>query len=230
MVYTDDELNDLPYNEAKKYDHRTFCLYYVSILKTSHDMIFTFCYNSDYNSKIIKIDLFIIGFALFFAMNALFFSDKTMHQIYEDEGSFNFVYQLPQIAYSSLISSIINILLKILALSQGLILDFKRQKEKKDLEKREKALDDKLKFKFILYFLLNTILLLFFWYYISMFCAIYVNTQLHLIKDTLISFGLSLFYPFGINLIAGIFRIPSLSNTKNKRSYLYNLSKFIQLI
>ena len=55
-VYTDDELNDLPYNEAKKYDHRTFCLYYVSLLKTSHDLIFTFCYNSDYNSKIIKID------------------------------------------------------------------------------------------------------------------------------------------------------------------------------
>ena len=117
-----------------------------------------------------------------------------------------------------------------LALSQGLILDFKQKKEKKDLVKREKALDDKLKIKFVLYYLLSTILLLFFWYYISMFCAIYVNTQLHLIKDTLISFGLSLFYPFGINLIPGIFRIPSLSNQKNQRSYLYNLSKIIQMI
>ena len=63
-----------------------------------------------------------------------------------------------------------------------------------------------------------------------MFCAIYVNTQLHLIKDTLISFGLSLFYPFGINLIPGIFRIPSLFNHKNKRSYLYSLSKIVQMI
>ena len=63
-----------------------------------------------------------------------------------------------------------------------------------------------------------------------MFCAIYVNTQLHLIKDTLISFGLSLLYPFGINLMPGIFRIPSLSNPKNKRSYLYSLSKIVQLI
>ena len=153
-----------------------------------------------------------------------------MHQIYEDEGSFNFVYQLPQIAYSSLISSVINILLKILALSQGLILDFKQKKEKKDLEKTEKSLEDKIKGKFILYFLFSTILLLFFWYYISMFCAIYVNTQLHLIKDTLISFGLSLFYPFGINLIPGIFRIPSLFNHKNKRSYLYSLSKIVQMI
>ena len=63
-----------------------------------------------------------------------------------------------------------------------------------------------------------------------MFCAIYINTQIHLIKDTLISFGLSLFYPFCINLIAGIFRIPSLSDPKNNRNYLDNLSKLIQLI
>ena len=63
-----------------------------------------------------------------------------------------------------------------------------------------------------------------------MFCAIYVKTQLHLIKDTLISFGLSLLYPFGINLIPGIFRIPFLSIQKNKRTYLYNLSKIFQMI
>ena len=47
-----------------------------------------------------------------------------------------------------------------------------------------------------------------------MFCAIYKNTQLHLIKDTLISFGLSFIYPFGINLLPGLFRIPSLSEKK----------------
>ena len=63
-----------------------------------------------------------------------------------------------------------------------------------------------------------------------MFCAIYVNTQLHLIKDTLISFATSFISPLVINLIPGIFRIPSLSNPKNKRSYLYNLSKLLQMI
>ena len=117
-----------------------------------------------------------------------------------------------------------------LALSQGLILEFKKQKEKKDLEGRVKSLVDKLKIKFALYFLISTIFLLFFWYYISMFCAIYVNTQIHLIKDTVISFSLSLVYPLGINLIPGIFRIPALSNPKNKKSFLYNFSTIIQII
>ena len=63
-----------------------------------------------------------------------------------------------------------------------------------------------------------------------MFGAIYINTQLHLIKDNLISFGLSLLYPFGTYLLPGFFRIPALSNKKNKRSYLYNISKFLQML
>ena len=63
-----------------------------------------------------------------------------------------------------------------------------------------------------------------------MFCAIYINTQFHLIKDSLISFGWSLVYPFFIYLIPGIFRIPSLSNPNNKRVCLYSFSKLIQMI
>ena len=153
-----------------------------------------------------------------------------MHKIYEDNGSFNFIYQLPQIIYSSLISAVINALLKLLALSQGLILAFKKNKEIQNLEKRKEELNNKIRNKFILYFILSCFLLLFFWYYISMFCAVYSNTQIHLIKDTLISFVLSLFYLLGIYLIPGIFRIHALSNSKAKKSYLYGISKVIQMI
>ena len=63
-----------------------------------------------------------------------------------------------------------------------------------------------------------------------MFGVIYRNTQDHLLKDTLISFGLSCFYPIVIYLIPGIFRIPSLSNPKNKRICLYNFSKLLQML
>ena len=61
-----------------------------------------------------------------------------------------------------------------------------------------------------------------------MFGAIYKNTQYHLLKDTLISFGLSLLYPFGIYLLPGFFRIPAISNSKKNKKYLYRFSKFLQ--
>ena len=152
-----------------------------------------------------------------------------MHEIYENEGSFDFVYQLPKIIYSSLISIALNKLLNFLSLSNDGIVSFKTNKSIKNIDKREADLENKLRIKFILYFVLSFILLLLFWYYLAMFGAIYKNTQYHLIKDTLISFALSLFYPLLINLIPGLFRIPALSNQEKKRVYLYKLSKFLQI-
>ena len=230
MAYNAQELNNMDYKLALKYDNRTFSEYYCSLIKRKNNFIFSFFYNNDYNSKIIKIDLFFISFIISFTVNALFFNDNTMHKIYEGKGKFQFIYQLPQIIYSSLISVVFNTLLKLLALSESDILTLKGKKENKDLNKKEEELNKKLQIKFILYFLISTLLLLLFWYYLLMFCAIYKNTQLHLIKDTLISFGLSLPYPFGINLLPGFFRIPSLSNKKGNRKYLYSISKILQLL
>ena len=79
----------------------------------------------------------------------------------------------------------------------------------------------------MIFFGVNFIFLLFFWYYLSSFCAVYKNTQTYLIKDTFISFCLSLVYPFFINLIPGIFRIMAL---KKVNKLLYTISKLIALI
>ena len=163
-------------------------------------------------------------------MNALFFSDKTMHKIYEDKGSFDFIYQLPQIIYSSIISGLFKFLLTKLALSQELILNFKGDKNTIDINKRISSLKKIIKIKFVFYFIISTILLLFFWYYISMFCAIYRSSQIHLIKDTIISFVLSFISPIFIYLIPGFFRITALTKSKINRKYLYNFSKFLQMI
>ena len=231
MSYNDEEMNSLSYILALKYDKRTFFQYYFSLLKTNHIIFFTFNKNkNDYNSKIIKIDLFFVEFIVELFVNALFFSDDTMHKIYEDEGDFNFLYQLPQIIFSTLISKVFNLLFNNFALSEANILDFKNNKSIKHLSKRAKKLFFWLKVKFIIYFIISSILVLFFWYYLAMFCAIYRNTQSHLIKDTLLSFVLSLLYPFVIYLLPGIFRIRSLSDKDSKKKYIYNFSIILQKI
>ena len=212
-----------------QYDKRSYCQYYISLLKTKHIFIFSFCYNKDYNSKIIKIDLFFIGFTIYYTVNALFYNDDTMHNIYVSKGSFDIEYQFPKIIYSSLISMVLNTILKLLALSNSGIVEFKQNKDKNGVNERGEDLKSKLSIKFVLYFLISFIFLLFFWYYISMFGAIYRNTQFHLIKDTLISFGLSLLYPFVIYLIPGIFRIPALSDPKEEKECLYKFSKILQI-
>ena len=130
--------------------------------------------------------------------------------------------------YSSIISSIINIIITSLSLSEKNILSIKQ--ESKDIDNKIVLVLKHLKIKIIIFFILNFLLLLLFWYYISCFCAIYKNTQIHLIKDTLISFGFYLLYPFGLNLFPGIFRIPALKSSNKNKECLYKFSKIIQLI
>ena len=230
LDYTDDEINDLPYDLALLNDKRTYCQYYISLIKTNHDIIFSFCYNKDYNSRIIKIDLFFIIFSLNYTVNGFFYSDETMHNIYVNKGAFDIEYQLPKIFYSAVISTFSGIILKKLSLSNDAIIDFKKDMEEKNVNERGKKLYTKLKIKFIFYFILSFIFLLFFCYYVSMFDAVYRNTQFLLLIDTLVSFALSLVYPFFIYLIPGIFRIPALKDPQKKSEYMYRFSKVFHLL
>ena len=118
MEYNKQEKNELLYKEAIKYDSRTYCEYYISLMQTKHVVIFSFYLNNDYNSRIIKIDLFFNSFIIYLTINALFFSDGIIHRIYDNRGNYQLLYQLPQIIYSTLISSVLNLLLKALALSE----------------------------------------------------------------------------------------------------------------
>ena len=88
----------------------------------------------------------------------------------------------------------------------------------------------KLKIKFVFYFILSFILLSFFWDYVSMFNAVYRNTQFLLLKDTIMGFGLSLVSPFIIYLFPGFFRIPALSTPKKNKKCFYNFSKIFTIL
>ena len=226
MQQNDKELNELEYKQALKYDHRTFFEYYCSLLKTNHIIVKVFNLK-DYNSRIIKIYLCFFNFGIYLSINALFFTDKTMHQIYQDDGEFNFVYQLPQIIYSAIISFFCQFIMEKLSLSQDNIIEFKGEKLVGDIAKKAKILLNTLYFKFIIFFIFSFLFLIIFWYYTSCFCAVYKNTQFHLIKDAMISFGTSMITPLGISLIPGLFRIPAL---KKRKSLMFTFSRILQFL
>ena len=159
--------------------------------KKKQILVFTFFTKDDYNSLIIKICLFLFSFALHYTINALFFNDSTMQKINEYQGAFVLISHMPQIIYYLLISSTIFKVIKYFSLSEGNILEIKKSKKKKNLI--ISSLLECLAIKFRFFFILSILFLTFFWYYVSCFCAVYRNTQYILLKDTLISFGFSLF-------------------------------------
>ena len=155
----------------------------------------------------------------------MFYSDDTMHKIYIDKGSFDFTYQLPQMVYSLIISTILKSLLNFMGLYEGDIISFKNDK---DENKDSKKILFKIWCKILLFFIITYILLFFFWIYLGCFCAVYKNTQIHLLLDVLSSFGLSFITDIFINLLPGMFRIPSLK--KANRPLMYKFSKLLQLL
>ena len=182
--YNDFDINSLPYEKAVKEDKRTFFQHYISLVKSNNLLIFAFYPNNDYNSRIIKICLLFFSFSLYLSVNTLFFNDKTMHNLYENKGIFDFIYFIPSILYSNIIYIIINKIIKFLALSEKNILEFKRVENIDQCEKQFGKLIKKLNIKFSLFFILNLLFLSLFWYYVSCFCAVYKKTQIILIKDT----------------------------------------------
>ena len=228
--YNDYELNNLPFKSALEIDKRTYCQYYISLLKTKHILVFTFYNYNDYNSIILKTCIFLFSFSLYFTINTLFYTDSTMHKIYEDEGRDYLIYRLPRILYSTIISISFNYLIKYLSLSQKNLLQLKNAENVENLNTKIKDTYRCLNIKFTLFFNISLLFLIFFWYYVSCFCAVYKNTQTYLIKDTLISFVLSLVYPIIINTLPGLLRIQSLRESHSNRECMYKFSKLIQLI
>ena len=99
-----------------------------------------------------------------------------MHKIYQDKGVYNLLYQLPKILYSTIISSILNLLIKFLALSEKNILMLKQSKTKEELNQKAQQTLSCLKLKFNLFYIFEIIFLIIYWYYVSVFCVVYKNT------------------------------------------------------
>ena len=227
----DYELNSLNYDNAIKYDERTFCQYYLSLIRLKQPLIFTFYTKSDYNSRIIKICSFFTSFIINYFIKALFFNDSVMHVIYVNKGVYDIIYQIPQILYSTIISIFIGFLLSILSKTQANVIEIKNLKKEKDgYKKRYNELLKIIRIKFIFFYIINFLLLFVFWYYLACFCSVYKNTQIYLIKDVFISFGLTLIYPFIINIFPSIIRMLALNSKKDKRKCLYSFSKILQII
>ena len=172
-----------------------------------------------------------LSFALHYTTNALFFSESNLHQIYEDKGKFNFTYQVKFILLSALISTLtLRLILQFLVLTDKDILSVKQQ-ETRDLAiktKTEKL--KKMKIKFAIFFILNFLLLVLFWYYLTCFNAIYQNTKIYLIENTFFSWGFSLFYPFIINIFPSMIRMCSIHSSNKDQGSLYKFSQIIQII
>ena len=220
------ELNNLEYDEAICCDKRTFIHIYWDMLCREHKIIFTFFICNDYNILYIKYARFIFLFGNDMAMNVFFFSDESMHKIFLNYGKYNFIQQIPQIVYTTIISQLIEVFLCYLSLTDKYVYKIKKMEEPYNTEMILKILKC-IKIKLIFFYIFIFIFFGFYWYIVAAFCAVYENTQITFLKDCLLSFLLGIVYPVVLYLIPSALRILALKYPNLHLKCIYKLSEVI---
>ena len=164
-------------------------------------------------------------------MSGLFFVHESMHRKYTQGEDFTFVQKLPQLLFTLIVAHILEVILCYFSMTDTNYYEIKglNLKEKKKGDKIMNILS-KMKRNLVTFFVISFILFLFFWYFISAFCAVYQNTQKIFLRDSMISFATSLIDPFFIYGITTLLRCISLSKLCKKNCCCGCLFKISDII
>ena len=239
---SDQVLNIYEFNEAIKYDKRAICTLNYIFLIYKQVIMYAIFYNSPLKPLPIRLSLLKLILGCDLAFNAILYTDDKVSEKYNSSKSiviFAFTNNLLIILLSTLIGYIIFIALGYLINSTNEIrklfrIEEERIKNNKSYvtsiqRKREVILDVKnilkiRKIKVAFFYIIEFLLMLFFWYYVTVFCYIYSKTIMSWLLDCLITIVLRIIVDFLKNLIFCIlYRCSISSNCKS----MYKLILFI---
>ena len=226
--FDDFELNELEYIEACEYDKRNFINIYWSLLKREHLIIFTFFIRKDHNITYIKLSRFIFLLCTDMALNVFFFSDDSMHHVYKSYGKYDFLQQISQIIYSTIVTQVIEVFLCYLSMTDKHVYKIKNISDIQINKSKIFLILKCIKIKLFGFYLFTFIFFVLYWYLITAFCSVYQNTQIIFIKDSFSSFLMGLAYPFVLYVFPTLFRIIALKDRNKKRlKFVYFISDII---
>jgi hypothetical protein len=231
--FTDNELNNLSFSDAVVLDKRSFFQIYFSLIKTKQILLFALGCKNDFNPRSMKISFMFSIFAIFLTCNTIFISDLTLHNLYISEGKIDIFSNIPKIGISVVISATIKNILLMVCFPEKDILKIRKSGIQKN-KKRNPAIYKSLTMVIIkcyIFYFISFIFLGFIWIYIACFFNIFQNTQIYVIQNSIISFGVSLLSPIVLYLIPTIFRKLSIKGDGVHGIYcIYAISKILQTI
>ena len=197
LIINDENLNEYfetsfdveDYDDVIEEDKRTYCQYYIEKIKENQSIINCFFIYEPMRPKSLKIAVFILTLDLYFLINGIFFSESYISEIFnstEKETLFRFIPRsINRFAYSIIVGNIIRYLIEFFFVEEIKV-------KKILLKKREKFIDLKIEIeelikssfkKIKIFTVINYIIMIFSWYYISCLNNVYPN----IVKEWIIS-------------------------------------------
>lgn len=171
--------------ENKKGISNIFC----TIFWNKFEIVTMFFFTNYFDVFSLSITTFLLAFSFNLFFNALFYTNEVISQRYHDKGNFNCVAPIITSLLSQLLSYIILIFFrKIIFYSPVLdLLSSKFSSKTKYDEKCCKCLSY-IKKKMFVYYISNFLFIIWIWYYLSLFCAIFSSSQLNWIINCLFGY------------------------------------------
>ena len=163
------------------------------------------------------------------ALDALFFSNDAMHDIYTSGGSFNFGTHFVQMVLSIIVYEVFQILLNYLTLTD---IDYYKIKGKKDTISQIEVVNiiKCIKYKLMGFYISTFLIFLFYWYLNSAFCAVYEYTQGPFAIDTFVCLIFAWIYPLALYLApAGLRKFSFVCLRMKGLRIIYRISQFIPI-
>jgi surface protein len=236
-------LNNYNYDEAIKYDNRSFIRILFIFLISKDNLLNIIFFNPPLELRPLRICIFIFNYACDLALNALFYLSKNISDKYHYTGSNKIVFSLINNITKSLTSSIVsyillyffqsltqssNTIVKLFRNQENLLKKDKKYKVEEDTKRKIESDIRKilkcLKIKIICFIVFESIFMLFFFYYVTAFCQVYLSTQTSWLLDSLTSYLISFLISLVISLVLTILYKISLYN---QIKILYIISMFI---
>ena len=236
-------LNNYDFNEAIVYDKRSFCRIFYIYLISKENNLNIIVLNPPLELKPLRICIFIFSYACDIALNAFFFLSDNISDKYHYIGDNRLLYSLINNLSISLISAFFSFILlcffQSLVQSSNKIEKLFRQQEKLlksdkkykvnettklEIYKKLGKIMKCLKIKISVFIVLESLFILFFFYYVTAFCQVYQKTQVSWLLDCLSSYLISLFFILLLTFICSLLYKLSI---KCKIEILYNIITFI---
>ena len=199
------------YEEAIIYDKRSYLRMFWGFLVDSQIIFGTFCTDNYLDLFAIKLSFFVFTFQISFFLNAFFYTDEYISDAYHNQGVLDFFSGLPKSIYSFIATLITTNLLRMLSSSKNELMEIIRRNEKFDNYTNIINIKlAKLRKKLIIYFILIFLLESFFLYYVTVFCAVYRNSQKYWFFGCLESFGIDFLVAFIVCIFLALFRCISI--------------------
>ena len=228
--YLKQDYDDMDFEDALKYDTRSFCEFYRNRFYENQIILNTFFYKENIKPKSIKILLLLLNIDLYFVVNGFFFSEEYISQLYhstEEENFFTFVPRsFSRFFYTTMVGVVVGVIIDCMFVEEKKIKKtFLREKDDAMQLKYEIAIITKsIKKNYIIFIIICLFISVISWYYVCCFNNVYPGVRAEWIKSSVIIIILFQVISILTGFIEAILRLISF---KYKSEKMYKLKQFL---